>query len=94
MKKRAWMPEGVTKQLDNYEFALKHAREYVGQLNSGKAEWQRKLEEQAQLIVGNPEYVFSLDRGWECSESPIGVCVYENHYNEWCIFCGDPEERK
>lgn len=29
---------------------------------------------------------------WECEKSPLKVCVY--HKDEWCTFCGMPEERK
>lgn len=33
-----------------------------------------------------------ISHTWECPKSPIGVCVYT--HDEWCEFCGDPEERK
>lgn len=34
---------------------------------------------------------------WDCPDSPVGLCVYDNHadrMHDWCVFCGDPEERK
>jgi hypothetical protein len=30
--------------------------------------------------------------GWYCQESPTRSCEYEE--DEWCIHCGEPEERK
>ena len=35
--------------------------------------------------------------GWECAESPVGLCVYDTIMDramDQCIFCGEPEERK
>jgi hypothetical protein len=34
---------------------------------------------------------------WECSNSPIGVCFYdddEDRCHDQCLICGDPDERK
>ncbi len=34
---------------------------------------------------------------WECSKSPVGLCVYHkvnDRMHDSCIFCGEPEERK
>ena len=34
---------------------------------------------------------------WECSQSPIGYCVYDSiddPAHDDCLFCHDPEERK
>ncbi len=46
----------------------------------------------ADVESGDDEY----DLGnWECS-GPLGRCVYsaDDHYNDFCVFCGEPEERK
>lgn len=35
--------------------------------------------------------------GWDCSDSPLGVCVYKIEHDfadDWCPYCGEPEERK
>lgn len=32
---------------------------------------------------------------WECKDSPIELCVYDDDYdNENCLICDQPEERK
>lgn len=34
---------------------------------------------------------------WECEESPIGICIYNDEddiVHDFCHFCGLPEERK
>lgn len=34
---------------------------------------------------------------WECKDSPIGICIYndkEDPIHDFCVFCDDPEERK
>jgi hypothetical protein len=39
-----------------------------------------------------PEYeVSSL---WNCAESPIGLCEYYDIYQNRCVHCGQPGERK
>jgi hypothetical protein len=32
--------------------------------------------------------------GWYCEESPSLMCEYDDEYPEYCIYCGEPEERK
>lgn len=36
------------------------------------------------------------DWEWKCPTSPIGVCEYgtEGQFDESCVWCGQPEERK
>lgn len=35
------------------------------------------------------------DKGYECPDSPSGYCEYNwEESNEFCIYCGEPEERK
>lgn len=37
----------------------------------------------------------TIKHGWECKDSPTEECVYDwDHTDEYCIFCGDPQERK
>lgn len=34
---------------------------------------------------------------WDCEESPIGYCIYdddEDPIHDFCLFCGQPMERK
>lgn len=34
---------------------------------------------------------------WECEDSPIGICAYnskKDYINDFCLFCGGPDERK
>ena len=34
---------------------------------------------------------------WDCKKSSIGLCVYdtaEDKVHDFCVFCGQPEERK
>lgn len=34
--------------------------------------------------------------GWECDDSPVGHCVYDNAFdprNDCCLFCNEPRER-
>ncbi len=34
---------------------------------------------------------------WDCPESELGLCVYdhvEDRAHDYCLFCGQPEERK
>lgn len=33
---------------------------------------------------------------WDCEKSPLGVCFYEpdDGAMDFCIYCGDPDERK
>lgn len=34
---------------------------------------------------------------WECKDSPIGICIYDDSkdpVHDFCVFCEMPEERK
>lgn len=34
---------------------------------------------------------------WTCPKSPVGLCIYNDvrdGIHDFCLFCGDPEERK
>jgi hypothetical protein len=34
---------------------------------------------------------------WDCDKSPVGLCVYnpfEDRAKDFCIYCGNPNERK
>ena len=31
---------------------------------------------------------------WDCKTSPIGVCAYGEDGDDFCLFCGGPDERK
>jgi hypothetical protein len=55
-----------------------------------KEYWFEKFKEE-QIRLNN-------DFGWECESSPTGFCDYEQEdgsYDEdYCRYCGNPEERK
>jgi len=46
------------------------------------------------LPLGNP-YFYDIGN-WACVNSPFGMCAYEAEdiSHDFCIFCGNPEERK
>lgn len=47
------------------------------------------------LPATNPGPSPALTTGyWECDQSPVGVCVYEDYNEDECVFCGEPDERK
>lgn len=40
---------------------------------------------------------FAIGFTWECEKSPIGLCIYNSYKDgahDFCLICGDPEERK
>ena len=37
--------------------------------------------------------ICDTDFGWWCPKSPDHLCEYEKG-SEWCIWCGEPTERK
>jgi len=42
-------------------------------------------------------YWFHFSYEWECKNSPTKYCVYndvEDAIHDFCIYCGEPEERK
>lgn len=102
MKTMNWMPVGTVDQIDKFKFAIKQAQKAIGELERQKREWQSSLEEQARSFlvtkgVKGEDLWFDLEHGWDCPESPIGVCVYDRTeycYDEWCVICEQPDERK
>ncbi len=64
-----------------------------------------KIIERLEAVKGQiyskaiPKYHFMSHRipcNWDCSQSPIGTCVYyvSDTWSDDCIFCHNPEERK
>lgn len=56
---------------------------------------RERAEEEAQKFFGlhlRPQ----MGGFWPCKDSPNGVCWYEaeDTARDYCIICGDPEERK
>jgi len=94
MKKQNWMPVGIVEQIEKHDFAIKHAREYLAKLSADRQEWVRKLYEQARSLIQDPKAGFDLEHGHRCNESPVGVCVYTDYDDEYCEYCGGPDERK
>jgi hypothetical protein len=77
---------------------LKHHRETAQQILSTLNE-SLLQERTSELLHQCPQYKDTpLAFGeWECSESPIETCVYDEEKDpahDICLFCGDPEERK
>jgi len=66
----------------------------------------RKIEFELFIIVRNYIHkgnikVYNIEHikmgSWDCENSPIGICVYddiEDPYYDNCIFCQEPHERK
>jgi len=100
MKTMNWMPVGTVDQIEKFKFAIKQANIALGELKRQKQQWHDSLDEQARFFLrskGAPyqDVYFDLENGWDCPESPIGVCVYERtEYDECCSICGNPDERK
>lgn len=44
-------------------------------------------------VSGEPEENISIGT-WDCPDSPIGVCAYGEEGDDFCLFCGGPDERK
>lgn len=80
-------------KLNDNRAKLKEAREKVAALECEGSRLANGLVE-----MDNPSCPSWLEHGdWECSTSPTGRCVYdeqEDSIHDFCLFCGDPEERK
>lgn len=96
--KQDWMPIGIVDQIEKYEFAIKQAQNFMNLMNQELREWQNKLIDQALIRIGREakDVWFDLEHGWKCSESPLGTCIYEVNggYDDVCIICEEPDERK
>lgn len=81
-------------QLLHLEDVLREVKQNIGnKIYDHKANRDSSL---AKLLGLHDRWSVSVGH-WECSESPLDVCVYNNdkdlaHDN--CLYCGDPEERK
>jgi len=80
--------------------ALEQARENLRNANDEVEERHKELLDLYGSVLEkhghNPKDLVVPD-GWDCEESPIGVCAYhffEDPCHDRCIFCGKPEERK
>jgi hypothetical protein len=99
VKTMNWMPVGTVDQIEKFKFAIKQANKAIGELERQKREWQESLNEQARSFLATHgiegDLWFDLEHGWDCPESPIGVCVYDrDDYSDCCEICGNPDERK
>jgi len=51
----------------------------------------------AEVLHMDPHHLEGVSGGWNCLESPIGCCLYndaEDPAHDDCLFCHEPEERK
>lgn len=51
----------------------------------------------AEVHADFPDSSFLKEGKWECIESPTFLCWYdsaEDPAHDWCLYCGEPEERK
>ena len=80
-----------------YEKASETADYYEGIAEECRRKWEKACAENIAKEKGiDADNVVVWD-GWECEESPTGFCVYDHsgpYYDECCIYCGQPEERK
>ena len=93
MRRRDWMPEGIIKSIEQYDFSIRMTQDHLANLRDQRRTWLQSLVNQARLKLNDNELMFDLERGWDCKESPIGVCAYSPH-EDWCTFCENPSERK
>lgn len=82
--------------IDDFNEELRQAEiEYLEILNdilSRRDEWIGSVWPKYKL--GN--YIID-DSGWGCPDSPFDYCAYddiEDPVHDYCIFCGEPYERK
>lgn len=71
-------------------------KEQIEKLRQKKYDIEYEIEQLAKSKMSN----FSIEHTlgwWDCSDSPIGLCVY-NHFKDrvldGCLFCHQPHERK
>ena len=58
------------------------------------ADLRDKKDEYGDPIIDNIDEAEFYAGSWECNDSPVGVCVYEQWAGEDCVYCGAPSERK
>lgn len=70
-------------------------RDITASMNAQMAEAGLRMnEELGRMLDINPEAVHW--GAWECSGSPTGSCIYDNHADpghDDCLICGDPSDR-
>ena len=55
------------------------------------------MRDEAKRLYPELKYWHVISTVWECEKSPFGICCYdemEDRAHDFCIFCGEPEERK
>jgi hypothetical protein len=85
------------KRLTDEIAKLQSARFVVTQrLNQDIDATRQRAEEAAQKFFGLSERPQMGGGQWVCKDSPNGYCWYsaDDHARDYCIVCGDPEERK
>jgi hypothetical protein len=79
---------------------IRSARESVAQAHFMLECTRDDLSHIQNLVLKSEGYYpddISVTEIWDCAKSPVGKCIY-NHFedpcHDWCLVCGDPEERK
>ena len=83
----------MTQTLDQLQEAVERARSKLDDAVYNLEEAIRGMLREA----GYDSTTHVAPGSWECSESPLGICIYNNHEDpclDECVVCGDPEERK
>ena len=62
-----------------------------------RAEYEAVIKEHTECVAKKSEEsavcaICGADLGWWCPKSKNNLCEYK--VDEWCIHCGEPEERK
>jgi hypothetical protein len=93
------MSRPVKRAYDKWQRAkdLAICAQVISNKMAGLAKVERNImlsELAIQINLGSTRLEIS---GWECKNSPLGICIYndeDDRKHDECLFCEDPEERK
>ena len=92
------LEEAIKYELDDVEKqALKMLKSSRDKAEDLYDSCKRKYNRYNDLLIRSifPDKQFYKGEHWKCDLSPLGYCIYEYTVNgSFCIFCGEPEERK
>jgi len=76
---------------------MKSIKEQIEEQELIKMRADSKIEEIVRTSMPEFNSLWNTAGSWDCEDSPLGVCVY-NHIEDpaldYCLFCGEPDERK
>lgn len=89
----------VSEALSRYASLSEQTRALKGQRRDARKEALNLLRPLIPVQEGQDPLSDRLVMGsWDCEPSnPLGVCVYDDENdpcNDFCLFCGHPDERK